>query len=175
MTAFLTTVVDPTVLGPVSCPAKMHCVAVFALQNGKCSKLALAHPPYLLKSRPCLSRKNRFDPVFLEISRSTVVRLLADVFSANEMVASQSYVAIQFLETGVALLEVFGKLDFQSVLRFLRLSIHSRYLHTMHLHILSRSEGRGPLKSSHFAHCWTFGRVWPPVFPPGDTHACTTI
>ena len=36
------------VLGLVSCPAKIHFTAVFALQNGKFSRLAVAHSPYPL-------------------------------------------------------------------------------------------------------------------------------
>ena len=32
-------VVDQMVLSPVSCPARIHCTAVFALRNGKFSSL----------------------------------------------------------------------------------------------------------------------------------------
>ena len=32
-------VVDQMALGPVSCPARIHCTAVFALRNGKFSSL----------------------------------------------------------------------------------------------------------------------------------------
>ena len=41
---FSVTVVDQMVLGPVSCPAKIHHAAIFALRNGKLSRMGLAHP-----------------------------------------------------------------------------------------------------------------------------------
>ena len=39
----LATLVDQMVLGPVSCPAKIHCTAVFALRNGRFSRLGVTH------------------------------------------------------------------------------------------------------------------------------------
>ena len=34
------------VLGPVSCPVEMHCIATFALRNGTLLKLGGDSPPY---------------------------------------------------------------------------------------------------------------------------------
>ena len=46
----LVTVVDETFLGPASCPAKVHCTAVYALRNGKFSRLGGNSPPYSPKA-----------------------------------------------------------------------------------------------------------------------------
>ena len=44
------------ILDPVSCPGKIHCTAVFAEPNGKCSELGGATHLYNpLEFRPCLS------------------------------------------------------------------------------------------------------------------------
>jgi len=48
----LATLVDQMVLGPVSCPAKIHCTAVFALRNGKFSRLGATRPTPLLSFIP---------------------------------------------------------------------------------------------------------------------------
>ena len=47
VTVFLVTVDGQMVVDPVSCPAKIHCKAIFALRNGKFSKLGMTKPQYL--------------------------------------------------------------------------------------------------------------------------------
>ena len=45
---------SPMVLGPVNFPAEVHNTTVFALRNGKCSRLGVTHPRTRLKFRPWL-------------------------------------------------------------------------------------------------------------------------
>ena len=47
-TAFYSNSRSPKVLGPVSCPAEIHCTTFFALRNGKFSRLGAEPPPYPL-------------------------------------------------------------------------------------------------------------------------------
>ena len=49
---FIVIVVDQMVLGPVSWSAKLHCTAVFALRNGKFSRLGATRPTPLLSFIP---------------------------------------------------------------------------------------------------------------------------
>ena len=44
------TAVDQIVLDPVSCLTKMHYAAIFALRNGKFSRLGMTHVPLNLRS-----------------------------------------------------------------------------------------------------------------------------
>ena len=43
---------SPMVLGPVSCPADVHCTTIFPLRNGKFSRFGMSHPYTLLSFVP---------------------------------------------------------------------------------------------------------------------------
>ena len=49
----LVIVVDQMVLGPVNCPARIHCTAVFAQRNCKLSRLGVIPTYTPIKFRPC--------------------------------------------------------------------------------------------------------------------------